>query len=428
MLARLEEAQVTRDLAREGEPVEEDLRRSVDLLEAEIVEAETALMLSGENDSASAILTIHPGAGGTESQDWAEMLYRMYSRWAERHGYQLELMDWQDGDTAGIKSVTFLVKGDYAYGYLKTESGVHRLVRISPFDAAARRHTSFTSVYVSPEINEDIEIEIADKDVRVDIYRSGGKGGQNVNKTSTCVYLKHIPSGIEVKCQRERSQALNRYHARVLLAKKIEHQSALVLFYGMLCFVLHAASRREANRELTGPVLLAHLRQYFPELASLPHQDTVNRLLSQIEVEKIQDLHVEMIRRLVRNKKFDRFLVNGRYPVAIDGTQKMVRQELLSPEWQERTVNKGTETEKTQYYVYVLEAALSLPNGMTLPLLSEFLNYENGDIERDKQEKAERGQYTTVTSRHRSALSGAEPGMARGKRPARTADDRAPCA
>ena len=169
-------------------------------------------------------------------------------------------------------------------------------------------------------------------------------------------------------------------------AKKIEHQGALILFYSMLCFVLHAASRREANRELTGPVLLAHLRQYFPELASLPHQDTVNRLLCKLEVEEIQDLHVEMIRRLVRNKKFDRFLVNGRYPVAIDGTQKLVRKELLSPEWQERTINKGTEAEKTQYYVYVLEAALSLPNGMTLPLLSEFLNYEQGDTERNKQD------------------------------------------
>ena len=169
-------------------------------------------------------------------------------------------------------------------------------------------------------------------------------------------------------------------------AKKIEHQSALVFFYGMLCFVLHASSRREANRELTGPVLLEHLQQYFPELKRLPHQDTVNRLLCMTDVEKLQDLHVEMIRRLVRNKKFDRFLVNGRYPVAIDGTQKLVREELLSPEWQERTVAKGTDGEKTQYYVYVLEAALSLPNGMTLPLLSEFLNYEKGDTERAKQD------------------------------------------
>ena len=169
-------------------------------------------------------------------------------------------------------------------------------------------------------------------------------------------------------------------------AKKIEHQSALVLFYGMLCFVLQASSRREANRELSGPVLLEHLQQYFPELDKIPHQDTVNRLLGMIEVEKLQDLHVEMIRRLVKNKKFDRFLINGRYPVAIDGTQKLVRNELLSSEWQERTVAKGTDGEKTQYYVYVLEASLSFSNGMTLPLLSEFLNYEKGDTERDKQD------------------------------------------
>lgn len=168
--------------------------------------------------------------------------------------------------------------------------------------------------------------------------------------------------------------------------KKIEHQLALVLFYGILCFVLHAASRREANRELSGPVLLAHLRQYFPELERIPHQDTLNRLLCGIEVEKIQDLHVDMIRRLVKNKKFDRFLINGRYPVAIDGTQKLVRKELPSSEWQQRTVNKGTEAERTQYYVYVLEASLSFANGMTLPLLSEFLNYEKGDTERDKQD------------------------------------------
>lgn len=169
-------------------------------------------------------------------------------------------------------------------------------------------------------------------------------------------------------------------------AKKIEHQSALVLFYGMLCFALHAASRREANRELSGPVLLGHLKQYFPELEKLPHHDTVNRLLSKIDAAKIEELHVDMIHRLIRNKKFDRFLVNGRYPVAIDGTQKLVSRELLSPEWQERTLAKGTEAEKTQYYVYVLEAALSFANGMTLPLMSEFLNYEKGDIERDKQD------------------------------------------
>ena len=160
----------------EGEEIDADFPKTLDEFRPFLEALEIKALLGRELDINSAIMTIHPGAGGTESQDWAEMLYRMYARWAERHGYTLELMDWQDGDTAGIKSVTFLVRGDYAYGYLKTESGVHRLVRISPFDAAARRHTSFTSVYVSPEINEDIEIEIADKDVRVDIYRSGGAG------------------------------------------------------------------------------------------------------------------------------------------------------------------------------------------------------------------------------------------------------------
>jgi hypothetical protein len=183
--------------------------------------------------------------------------------------------------------------------------------------------------------------------------------------------------------------------------KKVDHQLALVLFYGVLCFVFQAGSRREANRELSGPVLAAHLRQFWPEIEKLPHHDTVNRVLAKIEVEKLQDLHVEMIRRLVRNKKFDRFLFDGRYPVAIDGTQKLVSEELLSPEWQERTLNKGTENEKTQYYVYVLEAALSFANGMTLPLLSEFLNYEQGDTEHDKQDCETRA-FKRLTKRLRS--------------------------
>jgi len=169
------------DLAREGEDVSAELRREVDELRTLVEKLETATLLSGENDERNAIVTIHPGAGGTESQDWAEMLMRMYMRWAERQGFQTQLYEYQPGDEAGIKSATFGVNGQYAYGLMISEIGVHRLVRISPFDQAKRRHTSFASVYVSPEIDESIEIDIKPDDIRTDTYRSGGKGGQHVN-------------------------------------------------------------------------------------------------------------------------------------------------------------------------------------------------------------------------------------------------------
>lgn len=182
---------------------------------------EVEVMLSGDNDSNNAIVSIHPGAGGTESQDWASMLYRMYLRWAERRGFKTELLDYQEGEEAGIKDVSFIIKGVNAYGYMKVENGIHRLVRISPFDSNAKRHTSFTSVMVSPEIDDDIDIDIEEKDLRIDTYRASGAGGQHVNKTESAIRITHIETGIVVQCQNDRSQHKNKATAMKMLKSRL---------------------------------------------------------------------------------------------------------------------------------------------------------------------------------------------------------------